>query len=379
MKKILTALLTLSLLSSYTSPAFSANKVVAGATCAKAGQVSASNKPLLICTKNGKKLIWKEAGKASFTPPAEPTSFENLYANRAGVSYAAWRKISESIKGNTSKLGTLDIHTGPNSSPIFDKPADVLALVSRAFPNSEESKKIVVIRYQYKDLKWAETEIRKVITTEEYNQLNGNEGGRLLTSNCEDSQKTCMGSKQLTTQSGLNLIFQGIPEPQMARDTRFSTGMLEAHEYFHSLQRIPMLGKPLGREDFPRSWIGEGSAEWVQNVVVNYTDYASYKNYIRSDCSNSAGNLSESEIAEFLGAKTNEEANKYDQWLNYCLGAYAIESLVAVKDQQSIIDIYSQMSAKTGFESAFSKIYGVEWKSALPVLAKTIYANIKGK
>jgi hypothetical protein len=188
-----------------------------------------------------------------------------------------------------------------------------------------------------------------------------------------------MGSKQVTTQSGLNLILQGIPEPRTAHDTRFSTGMLEAHEYFHSMQRIPMLGKSLGRDDFPRSWIGEGSAEWVQNVVVNNADYESYKRYIKSDCSNSAGGLSESEIADFLGAKTNDDANKYDQWLNYCLGAYAIESLVAIKDQQSIIDIYNLMSAKTGFESAFSKIYGLEWKSALPMLAKTIYANIRGK
>jgi hypothetical protein len=383
MKKLLALSIVLALTGGSLSSAFAAQKIVIGGTCSKAGEVKTSGTSKLVCTKSGKKMTWKASAQPTAIAPKEPTSFDDLYANRAGVGYAAWRKVSESIKANSSKLGALTVKTGPHTKPFFDKYPDVLALVSQAFPGSAEAKEVVVIRYAYKDLDWADKELRMIISAQDYDQLNRNEGGRLLTSNCEDSSSTCRGSKQNTTESGVALILQGIPEAidrgDLTAPARYSTGMLEAHEYFHSLQRIPMVGKPLGREDWPLGWIREGSAEWVQNVVVNNTSFENYRNFVKIDCSSPARNLSESDIKGFFGAKSDDENNlKYDQFLNYCLGAYAIETLVAVKGQQSIIDLYGQMATRIGFEAAFNSVFGVEWKVALPILAKTVYANIKG-
>jgi hypothetical protein len=379
MKKTFSVALVSAILISSSSGAFSATKVSSGTKCAKAGQTATVGKTKFTCTKSGTKLLWKLSPVSKEVAPTEPTGFENLYQNRKGVSYAAWRQVSEGIKKNNSKLGKLDIRTGPQSSPIFDKDSEVLALVSRAFPESEEPKTITIIRYQFKDLSWAENEIRGVISREEYVELDRNEGGRLLTSNCDGSLKNCLGSKQVTTQLGHALILQGIPNPKSVFDSRFTTGMLEAHEYFHSLQRIPLLGKPLSGEDWPRAWFREGSAEWVQNVTINYANFESYSRYIKSDCSNSIAGMGEGEISEFFSAKSDEEIRKYDPWLNYCLGAYGVEVLVSLKGQKSILDLYTQMSTRIGFEAAFKNVYSFDWPAAVPILAKTVFANIQGK
>jgi hypothetical protein len=157
------------------------------------------------------------------------------------------------------------------------------------------------------------------------------------------------------------------------------TGMLEAHEYFHSMQRLPMAGKPLDRKDWPRDWIREGSAEWVQNAVVNNSNLTKYKSFLKVDCASAGAKLTLAQITQFFAAQSDSEINnKFDGWLNYCMGAYAIESLVSLKGQQSLIDIYAQMSTQVGFETAFLNVYGTEWKVALPILAKTVQANMRG-
>jgi len=367
-----------------------------GQKCTKLGISSKIGSKNLKCIKTGNMLTWQisPAAKSSptptpsvtstpapsssptpiFVPAKAPTSFEDLYENRKGISYSAWLKVSESIKGNSTKIGSIEVATGPSTVGHFNNIEFALGLVSRAFPNATEPKKVIVVRYQFKDLQWAETEIHKYVTQQEYDELNRNEGGRLLSSNCDSSNKNCEGSKQVTTQSGSALILQGVPNT--SADERMTTGMLEAHEYFHALQRIPLLGKPTGPDSWPRAWIREGSAEWVQNVVINSTNFEKYQNYIHADCSYPVANLSESEIAEFFTASSDEQINKkYDQWLNYCLGAYGIETLVALKGQGSIINLYSELATGIGFNSSFKNVYGIEPEKALTQVAKAVYAN----
>jgi hypothetical protein len=43
-----------------------------------------------------------------------------------------------------------------------------------------------------------------------------------------------------------------------------------------------------------------------------------------------------------------------------------------------VIDIYEQMGKRLTFEQGFKNTFGVEWSYALPILAKSIYANLKG-
>jgi hypothetical protein len=35
------------------------------------------------------------------------------------------------------------------------------------------------------------------------------------------------------------------------------------------------------------------------------------------------------------------------------------------------------MGKKLSFDQAFENVYGVEWSYAIPILAKTVYANLK--
>jgi len=313
-------------------------------------------------------------------PIPTPTSFENLYENRYGVSLSAWEKSSEIIKANKAKFGTLEIYTGPNTKPYFDDYPSAVGLVSRLFPSRGEPSKTIIIRFNYKDLAWAEATTRAKLNGEDYEQIQRNENNQFVTGNCDVATSDCRGARQQTGPSGTSVIMQGVENQLQANDptaqARFYTGMLEAHEYFHALQRIPIMGKS---NVWPHAWFREGGAEWVQNVTANYNNYAKYREYLRQDCSPSCMNLSEADIREFFEKSNQESAGpKFDRWLNYSLASHAIEALVAIKGPDTLIEMYAQMSTRISFDQAFKNTYGVDWNYAIPILAKTIYANLRG-
>jgi hypothetical protein len=380
-----------------------------GSVCKKAGITSTVNGLKFTCIKSGKKLVWgkgvsvkKAAPKPSTaptptpiatptptptttptpTPTPEPivlpTTFEDLYENRKGISLAAWQKSSEIIKLTKSKAGTLEIFTGPNTTPIFDDYPTPVSLVSRLFPSRGEPTRTIVIRFNYIDIEWAEATLKSKISAEDMTRLNYNEGGRAIAGRCDANARDCNGAMQQTTTSGLSLIIQGVVNRINMGDPtgsyRFTTGMLEAHEYFHALQRIPIMDKT---DVWPHAWFREGSAEWVQNMAVNYNNFANYQDFIRLDCKFGCRNLSEANIVEFLQkSKENFTPPGYDQFLNYSLSSRFIEALVALKGPDTLIDIYEQMGKRLSFDQAFKNTYGVEWSYALPILAKTIHANL---
>ncbi len=388
----------------------SANAVAKqGGVCKKAGNTSTVNGVKFTCIKSGKKLVWgkgvavkKAAPKpvASPSPTPEvsaspkpnpvvtptptakpivlPTSFEDLYENRKGISLAAWQKSSEIIKATKSKAGTLEIFTGPNTTPNFDDYPTPVSLVSRLFPSRGEPARTIVIRFKYIDIEWAEATLKSKISAEDMTRLNYNEGGRAISGQCETVTKNCNGAMQQTTMSGISLIIQGVPNEANRNDptgkARFGSGMLEAHEYFHALQRIPIMDKT---DVWPHAWFREGSAEWVQNMVVNYNDFKNYELFIALDCGYSCIRLTEANILEFLEkSKENFTPPGYDRFLNYSLSSRFIEALVAIKGPDTLIDIYEQMGKRLSFDQAFKYTYGVEWSYALPILAKTIHANL---
>jgi hypothetical protein len=383
-----------------------------GDACKKVGTSSTVKGLKYTCVKSGKKLVWSKGVPikkkaptpvATTTPPVEvsptpaatptpsptptptptpivlPTSFNDLFENRKGIGLAAWQKSSEIIKANKSKAGSLEIFTGPNTKPNFDDYPTPVALVSRLFPSRSEPERTIVIRYKYVDIAWAESILRSKLTPEELTQLNFNEGGRTITGRCDERDKNCRGAMQQTTKSRVSLIIQGVPNSEDRNDPtggpRFNTGMLEAHEYFHSLQRIPIMDKT---SVWPHAWFREGSAEWVQNIAINFEDFKAYQYFLAADCSNDCSRLSEADIAEFLEtSKENYTAPKFNQFLNYSLSSRFIEALVAVKGPDTLIDLYEQMGKRLTFEEAFKNTYGVEWSYAMPILAKTIHANLR--
>jgi hypothetical protein len=383
-----------------------------GAPCKKSGITSTVNGFKFTCIKSGKKLVWskgvplkKPAPKPSIAPtptpvatpeasptpvvtPAPtatpepivlPTSFDDLFVNRKGISLAAWQKSSEIIKASKSKAGTLEIFTGPNTTPNFDDYPTPVSLVSRLFPARSEPARTIVIRYKYVDIAWAEETLRSKLTVQEFNEINNREGGRAIAGRCDTNSKDCVGAMQQTTPSGLSLIIQAVPNGENRNDptSKFlrTTGMLEAHEYFHALQRIVIMGKT---QIWPHAWFREGSAHWVQNIAVNYAEFKKYQEFSNLSCQFNCKTLSEGDITEFLvTSNDNYTAPKFDQFLNYNLSSRFIEALVALKGPDTLIELYEQMGKRLTFDQAFKNTYGVEWGYALPILAKTIYANLQ--
>ena len=401
---------------------------VSGRTCSKLGAKQIYKGKTFTCVTSGKKLVWNKgvvivvAPKPSVTPssapspvvsvtpsptPSEsapptpittptpsptplstpsptpkitptPRSFNDLFENRAGISNAAWKISSEVIQNSKSKAGSLSIFTGPNTKPYFDDYPTAVSLVSRLFPNHKEPDKTLVIRFKFVDMNWADVTFRSQIGDAQYEQMNSTENGRLVPSQCNSSKQNCEGSMQQTSQTGISVILQGVFNTDDPNDAtgkmRIYSGMLEAHEYFHALQRIPIMGKA---NIWPHAWFREGGAEWVQNMAINYQDYNSYREYIRLDCAYDCPKLTEADIAEFLRtAQENYLPAKFPRWLNYSLGSYVVESLVAIKGPGILIDMYAEMSKQISFDQAFKNIFGVEWNDAIPILAKSIYANL---
>ncbi len=394
-------------------PAPSMAAVKQGDVCKKVGTTSTVKGLKYTCIKSGKKMVWGKgvpiknvtpapsatpkpspsvqvnpaptpSATPTPTPTSEPivlpTSFADLYENRKGISLAAWQKSSGVIKANKSKAGTLEIFTGPNTKPYYDDYPTAVSLVSRLFPDRSEPARTIVVRFKYVDLDWAEATLRSKLSPEDFNWLNNTENGKVIPRQCDERSKNCMGAMQQSIfSSGLSIILQGVPNTDNPNDAtgklRFGSGMLEAHEYFHALQRLPIMGKT---DVWPHAWFREGGAEWVQNMAIFHDDYKTYNEYIKLDCFYDCPKLTEADILEFLQtSRENYFLPKFQQFLNYSLGSRFIEALVAIKGPDTLIGMYAEMGKKLSFADAFKNVYGVEWSYAMPILAKTIYANLE--
>lgn len=372
--------------------AVSAPNVAPGGTCKVLKQKVNNLNKTYTCIKSGKKLFWnkgvkiKPAPKPVPMPTPAPTpsvamiTFENLYENRAAISYSVWKKTSDFMKESTPKFGNISIYTGPNTKTFFDNYPYAIGQVSKLFPTKLEANEVLVIRYVFKDLEWAENLAKTKLSSSDYNQISRSENGAITKSNCDSMTQNCRGSKQVTPSSGVAIILQGVEEKLEQNNSdsiRFTSGMLEAHEYFHSLQRIPIMDR--GVEIWPHAWWREGSAEWVQNMSISFQNYPQYKKFLQEDCSYECKNMTLLQIEEFLNsAYDNYLPAKFDSWLNYSLGSHVVEILVAVKGPDVLISMYEEMGKGLKFNEAFYNLFGLGWKESIPIIAKTIHANLQG-
>jgi hypothetical protein len=354
--------------------------VKAGSSCKTAGIKSVASGKTFTCIKSGKKLVWNKGVLTVKTAPKVVNlTFNNLFENRKDISFTVWKRTSDSIKVNESKAGNISIFTGPNTKPYYDDYKKSVSQVSKMFPNDLEAKEILVIRYSYKDLDWAENTAKAQLLPADYNQLVGREKGPVSKGNCDLLTANCRGSRQITPSSGVAVILQGVENTlnqEFNGKLVFTTGMLEAHEYFHSLQRIPIMDK--GIDVWPHAWFREGGAEWVQNMAINSENFAEYKKFLINDCYYTCRGMTSAQFEEFLSS-TNENfvPAKFDSWLNYSLGSHVIEILAAVKGTDILIDMYEEMGKGLKFDEAFGKIFGLAWTDAIPIIAKTIHANLQ--
>lgn len=363
--------------------------IKAGATCTVTGLKKVVSGKTYTCIKSGKKLIWnkgvvnKSTKPLPVSYPIAPTDFSNLYTNRDGIAYAAWKKTSDSILGGKSSLQNVSTFIGPNTiPPIYKTPEIAFGLVSKAFNKYETPKDVVLIEYSYPDIAWAENKVRQFVTTSEYDELNRNENGKLVSSNCATND--CFGAKQVSVNgvNGVAFVLAGVPisnyvDPVSA--PKWNTGQLEAHEFFHAMQRRNVAGYPT--KDWAVSWVVEGGAALVQNLVISSNSFDKYIEWRKIDAVRMIGAnspVTTQFMADFLDIDKNKDYwRSVDSFYAYNLGSRVMEVLVALKGPGVLLDLHKE-TAINGFNSAFLSIFGIPWTEAAPIINKTIVDSLRG-
>ncbi|MFM1757995.1 MAG: hypothetical protein RL193_572, partial [Actinomycetota bacterium] len=203
---------------------------VPGSKCAKAGSTKIVANKKYTCTKSGKTLVWNKGVSIKPTTPTQsgqssnggtkseptpteasllaPTSFADLYERRDAIAYTAWKLTGEAIKKGKSNLVNFTRFVGPNTkAPGYKTPQIAYGLVSQTFSTWRTPKDVFLIQYNLEDIKWADEKIKSLVTAQEYSELQRNENGRLVDSNCSND---CYGAKQVTTYTGIAFVLQGV-------------------------------------------------------------------------------------------------------------------------------------------------------------------------
>ena len=307
-------------------------------------------------------------------------NFQNLISKRKNVSEIAWKKNSSVLKKSEPKLGEIKISKGPNTIPWFNEVTKSLTLVSRSFPSFAEPNRVQVIQFNFTDLNWATSLVKSLVSAEVYDQMNQQEGGRLLESGCSFEAKTCQGSKQVTSSDGQVFLFIGVPNViPPNNDERYKSGMLEAHEYFHSLQKNNISNQDQKPEFWPPRWFLEGSAEWIQNASINYKNFKKYKKYIDQECKSdqSCRTISKERILDYLSQSNRGNGmSQYDSQFAYSLGSKFVEILVAIKGTEPLLKIWQDSGKGIGWEMAFAKVFGEDWNTSYPKIAEAVFRNL---
>lgn len=402
--------LSLLIVASFLLPISAHAAVKAGAKCASVGKSENIGNKKFTCVKSGKKLVWNKGVLISAkpqevkpiakptpvskwpVPTALPTSFDNLYENRTGISYAAWQKTALAISQNTANFPPIEISVGPSTTPWSRNHEDVISRVSKAFSKLSLPKKLYIIFHNYSDIAWAEGKVKEILPPNEFEDWIRNENG--VGSNCRADIQDCLGGKQRASRDGSTsillmgvsnqvgmLIFNGAKYGNPGVEEANKKGMVLAHEYIHTLQNMPFsITQAYDFSYRPPTWMWEGSATFFQDSVINansYEDYMEYRNVSIGGYIEKEG-IKEEFIKEFLDQKKwtiNAQHGGFDPDWSYQLGNRVIEILVALKGPDSVQTIFDLMSQKNGFETSFKNTFGLAYEVAIPIIAKSLAAN----
>jgi hypothetical protein len=164
-------------------------------------------------------------------------------------------------------------------------------------------------------------------------------------------------------------------------DPGHTSGTLEAHEYFHTVQGG--LLADVGWDHVPR-WLIEGGATWVQRATVYYSGFDNYAVQRGRDNSDtlSRNKPTAAWIEKFLDPDyitgwDKWNGNEYDRWAVYDVGSLASEVLVAIGGPDKFLDLYKITGSGKSFTQAFESIYGISWRDGVKIIAQAIVAQQK--
>ena len=387
MRKVLAALTVLALV---ITPLNATAAVKAGAACTKAGSNSTVAGFKYTCVKSGKKLVWSKGVKvvaaAKPTPapvvsPAPtstptvapvldkvPTGFNDLAENFKGVYISAWNSSDAKIRENKPVDVKQNIIVGPKTKLPSAGIPSMFVRGTQFFAGYAQPTSLNAIYYVYDDISWAQDKIF---------ELYANPAERdQIPRNCQ-SRERCNGANANVPLPNIGHTSMAVLEPSHPDDYHLKGG-IEIHEYAHMVQYMQFQGKPTagynGGLGLLPNWFVEGHAHTAGNLgsALSLTEYKKFRSAWLNARPDGLKDYSAESIEGFYEKLA---PGKFDSTVSsnvYSIGYFTVEALVALKGADSPMEVVKLVSDGQIWDAAFLKVYGITWKEAAPILAKSV-------
>ena len=365
--------------------------VKAGATCSKLGATSTYAGKKYTCIKSGKRLVWdkgvaipKPVPTVSPTPTATvapsstptpapiltktPTGFGDLVDSFKGVYISVWNSSDAKIKRSLPVDVKQNILFGPNTKSPSSEISKMFSRATQFFSGYAQPTSFDAIYYVFDDIPWASQKLL---------ELYGNpDQAQAPSRNCQSRQR-CNGAsanvpKTNIGQANFAVLDGGHLDPYHLQ------GGIEIHEYTHMVQFMQFQGKPTYQQQggfaLLPNWFVEGHAHLAGNVGAALTldDYKSFRNQWLNARAEGLVGYSPESIEGFYEKLSPGKSDSSVQSNVYSIGYFTVEAMASIKGVDSPIALIKLVSDGATWDDAFLKVYGISWKEAAPILAKTV-------
>jgi hypothetical protein len=340
-----------------------------GGVCKKFGQVQSSNSVKFVCTKVGKKLLWKSISKP--TPVVvKPTSFANLESNYKGIPDAVWANAKKLLDQPLSAPIKVEVEKGPSTKILYNY-SEIEYGISRAnqlgasFPRQS---KFLVIAFNFQDRDWAKARLN---TFDSPFTLNDTFADQVSVACASESE--CDGAfGNISLDSGL-ITQASSGAPNYVNQNISTTRSHYAHEATHTIQKS--IYKKYGLKNFSiPCWFSEGQPQVVGQASAS-ENLASYSvnryNWLRPPL-RGLPDFSEASINKFFDLQHQQPCDAASRQHIYDIGFIAVEALVSIGGISSTFEVLDKYASGMTFDQAFENVYGISWVSAKPILARVV-------
>jgi len=317
--------------------------------------------------------------------PVTPTSFADLYDHRSGIALGVWNAVHAAQNGTQVQLPPVEVHAGPNTTPEIKSPIPALQYVANLFPNAIFPAKVVIIYYNLKDLAWGQSEVEKLMGSDQYQAELQSHGGSIVKCTIPND---CSDGDSYITSSGTDFIAVGLPNKNSEQsNSPFTIGGTEMTEFYHGLQLeyYSKNNSPITTQDnyfssnWPPMWFNFGA----ENSVSYFPFYAKNQQQFingfaeKNQIDGNFSNVTLSTFTQYL-----DISNMNNSWSNgsftvarphVAMGQALMEILVALDGPKVMLDIPNLMSQGKSFSDAFQAEFGMSWQDAEPTLAQVMY------
>jgi hypothetical protein len=338
--------------------------------------------------------LWSRAANGTFPiqkdtfeiPNILPTSWQDIYERRIGIAYSAWSQVSKNISSSASKVGSVEVFVGPNTIVTYPYYRQNMEYVSRAFPTARNVTKLKLFIFNFRDSKWADETFKRVYAFE--TQAFKDRHANAVAAICPETREVCFAQAFIDSNSE-GVIMYGMTDKgskeqlnqtfsEYARD---SLGYVIGHEYMHTIQRVILGNRWYQRDYTPPSWFNEGSAVFIENAAPNLNSFDAYMRFravdsklLYADCPYAfCLKLDEKLVVDYLSmSHYSKNWDNFPYAMKYEMSARIMEILVAVKGPDSLINLIETMATEKKFEQAFEIVYGINYETAKPIIARII-------